>query len=114
MNLYGWIDIAGVVLVLVVMTLTEHDVINQVAPTWLQWLRRASLGSLVFLLCNAVRQDGSTMSLRLLEWDGLIVMMINAVALFLRKTPDENGSRLTTSVQRSNRGRTHQDDLPRH
>jgi len=94
MNLYAWIDLAGVVVVLVVMTLTEHDEINRVAPIWLQWLRRASLGSLVFLLCNAIRQEGSEMSLRLLEWDGIAVMVINAVALTLRKTPDENGSRV--------------------
>jgi len=113
MDLYGWIDIGGVFLVLTVMTLTEHDVINQVAPTWLQWVRRGSLGSLVVLLTNAVVHDNSQMSLLWIVWAGLLAMAVNAVALTLRKTKDRMGSRFP-SIQRSNRGRAHQDDLPRH
>ncbi len=92
-NIYNWIDLAGVVLVLVVMTLTEHDIINtnQNAPPWLQWVRRINLGTLVILLCNAVVEDNSVLSLQLLQWTGLVAMAINAIALAKRRPTNERG-----------------------
>ena len=93
MNLYNWINLGGVFLVLVVMTLTEHDAINTdlMAPPWLQWTRRANLGSLVLLLCNAIVEDNSVRSLQLLVWFGLIAMGINAFALAWRRPKQERG-----------------------
>jgi hypothetical protein len=92
-NIYNWVNLAGVVLVLVVMTLTEHDVINTNAnaPSWLQWIRRINLGTLVILLCNAVVEDNSVLSLQLLEWSGLLAMAINAIAIAWRRPRDEKG-----------------------
>jgi hypothetical protein len=101
-NLYNWIDIAGVILVLVVMTLTEHDVINtnQNAPPWLQWVRRINLGTLVILLCNAVVEDNSVRSLQLLQWTGLVAMAINAIALAKRRPTNERGKTFGVPVKR--------------
>ena len=93
MNLYNWINLGGVFLVLVVMTLTEFDAINNNsnAPLWLQWLRRINLGTLVVLLCNAIVEDNSVRSLQLLEWFGLMAMAINAIALAKRRPTNESG-----------------------
>ena len=92
-EIYNWINLGGVVLVLVVMTLTEHDAINTEAnaPAWLQWVRRVNLGTLVILLCNCVVQDNSQLSLQLLEWTGLGAMAINAVALAWRRPRQPSG-----------------------
>lgn len=93
MNAYNWINLGGVFVVLIVMTLTEHDAINTnaVAPQWLQWVRRVNLGSLVILLCNAIVEDNSQLSLLLLVWDGVLAMVINAIALAKRRPTNESG-----------------------
>jgi glycerol-3-phosphate acyltransferase PlsY len=102
MNVYNLIDLGGAMLVLVVMTLTEHDVINTnaQAPVWLQWTRRISLGSLVLLLCNAIVEDNSQMSLLLLVWFGLISMAVNAIAIIWRRPTNEHGKTYATQASK--------------
>lgn len=101
MNLYGWIDVGGVFLLLWVMTLTEHDVINRVAPWWLQWTRRGSFGLMIFLLCNAVKLDNSRESLLPLVWSGMLAIAVNVIAISMRQPPKENGKQYPAPVAKA-------------
>lgn len=90
----------GALLVIHVMQKTEHDRINKVAPSWLQWVRRGSFVLMALLLCNTVMREASRLSLMMVVWSGIGAIVINAVALHLRVPPDNRSGRPIVIVRK--------------
>jgi hypothetical protein len=76
-----------------VMQKTEHDRINAMDPIWLQWSRRLSFVVVSLVLCHSIllnlRGDWAvTFPVFMLVFCGGMNLVINAVALFLRRPVD--------------------------
>lgn len=81
----------GTLTVVYVMVKTGHDRINAVAPFWLREMRRAFLAITALLVLFSIAEEASYFSLVILVIGGLINFAVNAVALYLRSRPPNDG-----------------------
>jgi len=95
-HLYDVVALSGSFLAIYVMQKTEGDKINMVDPLWLQWLRRGAFVLVSLALCYSVFSSVTgewvpSLVVLLLVAAGVGNLLINAIALYLRSTP--NGRR---------------------
>lgn len=81
-ELCQWVAAVGIVLILYVMVKTDHDVINtRYDGPAIQWFRHIAFGVMAFVLgLSALMDDYRPCMLA-----GVVVIAINAVALFRRQ-----------------------------
>jgi hypothetical protein len=91
--IYNTVALIAVFLTIYVMQKTEHDRINKVAPSWLQWVRRFGFILMALALCNSILSDASQFSLILVIGSGIYSLAINALALSLRVPPNNQSGR---------------------
>jgi hypothetical protein len=100
---YDVIAVLGVGLVLYDMQMTEHDRINRLAPTWLQQVRRGSFVLMGLLLLYSVwNRDPICLPTAMIVWSGIFALLINGIALSLRKPTNHHrpSGTLTTVFSR--------------
>ncbi len=71
---------------------TEHDEINKKDPQWVQWLRRIGFLMMASSLGFAISYEASQASLFFVYATGTYSLVINSIALRLRRTPPRSGS----------------------
>ena len=119
MPAFLWVASGSIILTLDVMTKTEHDEINRVAPEWLRWLRRigfiAMASSLGMAMLFAYLMD-ITKFVVCLFWvfvSGTYSLLINDIALRLLAAPPTDGTEdfdryahdfISSTLQRLERG----------
>jgi hypothetical protein len=92
------VAVGSIILTIDVMQKTEHDEINRVAPSWLQWLRRLGFVAMSSALGMAMyfayieQIDKFVVSLFWVFSSGTYSLLINDIALRLRAAPPTDGT----------------------
>ncbi len=95
MNYIAVVFFFAAILALAVMQQTEHDEINSRDLWWVQLLRRFGFLMMASSLGNAIYHEADRVSLILVILSGIYSLVINYIALSLRKSPPNKNSTLS-------------------